>query len=148
MGKAHRGEGKEIRLLLDRKEYADEATLGDLYVDGVWECVTLEDELAINGKKEPGKTCIPDGIYEVIITASPKFKRLMPLLVGVPNYDGIRIHSGVDATTTEGCLQVGEKIVHAGMPFLTHSKAAFDRLFAKLTDAKSRGEKILIEVAA
>lgn len=138
-----------MKLLLDRKEYADEATLGDLYVDGVWECVTLEDELAINGKKDPGKTCIPDGIYEVLITWSPKFKRRLPLLIEVPGFDGIRIHPGNTVEDTNGCLLTGEKLIQvSGVPFLTHSAAAFERLFAKLDKAYTVGEKLSIEVMA
>ena len=137
-----------MKLLLDRKEYADEATLGDLYVDGVWECVSLEDELAINGVKDPGNTCIPDGTYEVLITWSPKFKRRLPLLIEVPGFDGIRIHPGNTVEDTLGCILVGEKLIQvSGVPFLTHSKAAFDRLYEKLLVADSRGESISIEVA-
>lgn len=137
-----------MKLLLDRKEYADDATLGDLYVDGVWECVTLEDELEIDGKKDPGKTCIPDGEYAVLLTPSPKFKRRLPLLIGVPGFDGIRIHPGNTADDTAGCVLVGEGVVHAGIPFLTHSKSAFDRLYAKLDEAVNRGETITIGVSA
>lgn len=136
-----------MKVWLDRKEYADEATLGDIYVDGVFECVSLEDEIAIGGKKDPGNTCIPEGTYELVVMWSPRFKRRLPLLVDVPGFDGIRIHPGNTVDDTSGCLLVGEKIIqHQGRPFLTHSTAAFDRLYAKLSEADGKGERITLEV--
>jgi hypothetical protein len=141
--------GEQIKLLLDRSEYGDDSTVGDLYIAGVWESATLEDSLAVNGVKVEGKTCIPDGMYEVLITWSPKFKRRLPLLIDVPGFDGIRIHPGNTAEDTAGCLLVGEKVIHvADVPFLTHSREAFDRLFAKIDAAYTTGEKLFIEVRA
>lgn len=138
-----------MRILLDRKEYGDDSTVGDLYLDGVWESATLEDGLAVNGIKVAGKTCIPDGTYEVLITWSPRFKRRLPLLIDVPGFDGIRIHPGNTVEETTGCLLVGEKVVFAAnVPFLTHSSAAFERLFAKLDAAYTKGERLMIEVCA
>jgi hypothetical protein len=70
-------------------------------------------------------------------------------LIDVPGFDGIRIHPGNTADDTHGCLLVGEKVIQvAGVPFLTHSKDAFERLFAKLSKAYDAGEKLQIEVAA
>ena len=138
-----------MNLLLDRSEYGDDSVLGDLYVAGVWQNATLEDGLAVNGIKVPGKTCIPDGTYEVLITWSPKFKRRLPLLIEVPGFDGIRIHPGNTVEDTEGCLLVGEKVIHvAGVPFLTHSREAFDRLFAKIDAVYTTGERLFLEVRA
>jgi hypothetical protein len=115
----------------------------------VWESATLEDGLAVNGKKDPGNTCIPDGTYFVLLTWSPKFKRKLPLLIDVPGFDGIRIHPGNTSDDTEGCLLVGEKVIQvADVPFLTHSQAAFNRLYAKLEAAIYRDESIQIEVCA
>ena len=130
-------------LTLDRTLYEKDATVGELFIDGEWECYSLEDAVR-DGKKIPGQTAIPVGRYEVLITMSPRFKRRLPLLINVPGFDGIRIHPGNTADDTEGCLLVGERVIrHEGMPFLTHSRAAFDRLFAKL-DAST--ESIILEV--
>ena len=83
------------------------------------------------------------------LTASPRFKRVLPLLIDVPGFDGIRIHPGNTDKDTEGCLLVGERItIQQGIPFLLNSRAAFDRLMPKLEDAVKRGERIEIEVDA
>lgn len=136
-----------MKLLLDRKEYRDTSTLGDLYVDGNWEAVSLEDAIQPNGVKVAGETCIPPGTYTVVITPSPKFKRNLPLLLDVPGFDGIRIHPGNTPDDTSGCLLVGENFrLVAGVPFLLQSGRAFDRLFTKLFYAKRDGEQITLEV--
>lgn len=137
-----------MRLLLDRSQYEEDSTTGDLYIDGVWEAATLEDRVR-EGAKVPGETAIPVGEYEILLTWSPRFKTILPLLIDVPGFDGIRIHPGNSVNDTAGCLLVGEDIIqHRGKPFLTHSRRAFARLFARLEEADKRREKILIEVAA
>jgi hypothetical protein len=137
-----------VLIWVDRKEYDQTTTLSDIYVNGVWEAVGLEDQVR-RGQKVPGETAIPEGKYEVRITWSPRFKRHLPLLIDVPGFDGIRIHPGNNHTHTEGCLLVGENVtIAAGVPFLLHSVRAFDRLFAKMEAAKARGERIELEVMA
>jgi hypothetical protein len=133
---------------VDRKEYDPTTTLSDIYVNGVFECVGLEDRVR-EGPKVPGETAIPEGKYEVRITWSPRFKRHLPLLIDVPGFDGIRIHPGNDHHATHGCLLVGENVTTvAGVPFLLHSVRAFDRLYAKLETAKNKKEPIYLEVLA
>lgn len=65
---------------------------GRLYINGVFECFTVEDKP--RDKKVYGLTGIPKGIYNVIITISNRFHKRLPLLLGVPGFEGIRIHSG------------------------------------------------------
>jgi hypothetical protein len=136
-----------VLLWIDRSEYTETTTVGDLFVNGVWECVSLEDK--VRPEKIKGETAIPLGKYEVRITWSPRFKRHLPLLIDVPGFDGIRIHPGNTHKDTEGCLLVGENVTTvAGLPFLSHSVRAFDRLFAKLETAKNKKEPIYLEVLA
>lgn len=54
------------------------------------------------------KTAILSGKYEVIVNVSNRFKRYLPLLLNVPGFDGIRIHNGVDETSSSGCIIVGK----------------------------------------
>lgn len=49
---------------------------------------------------------IPALTYEVGVTMSPKFKRLLPILRRVPGRDGIRIHRGKHPKHSKGCILV------------------------------------------
>lgn len=49
---------------------------------------------------------IPALTYEVGVTMSPKFKRLLPILRRVPGRDGIRIHRGTHPKHSKGCILV------------------------------------------
>ena len=113
-------------------------TLGKLYIDGVYFCETLEDEMR-TGPKVKGATAIPCGTYAVRLTMSPRFDRVMPLVANVPGFTGIRIHAGNDADDTEGCLLVGTAPgTLNGKPAVLDSRVAFARLFAKLTGAADK----------
>lgn len=135
-----------MKLRLVRFSNTDESTEGKLYIDGVFECHTLEDKdrkLEDGGDKVYGKTAIPRGTYEVIITYSNRFKRDMPLLVDVPGFTGIRIHSGNTSADTDGCILVGDQNSKEDDNFVGASKIAYNRLFKKLKETE---EKITIEV--
>lgn len=95
-----------MELYLLRRWQKQEYTIGEFSVNGVFWCNTVED--TVRKTKIKGKTAIPAGRYRVTITYSPKFKKNMPLINAVPNFTGIRIHSGVDANSTEGCIIPGE----------------------------------------
>lgn len=79
--------------------------IGELTIDGVHQCFTLEDK--VREKKIFGKTAIPPGRYEVTVSFSNHFQKKLPLLMNVPNFEGVRIHSGNTAKDTEGCILVG-----------------------------------------
>lgn len=82
-------------------------TIGKLYIDGVYFCDTLEDTVRAAGVKIAGKTAIPAGTYRVKKTMSPRFKKVLPEILNVPNYTGVRIHAGNTAADTEGCVLLG-----------------------------------------
>jgi len=52
---------------------------------------------------------IPALIYRVAVTHSPKFKRLLPILLQVPGREGIRIHRGTLPEHSKGCILVSAK---------------------------------------
>lgn len=130
-----------MELQLKRTDFSDESTIGELSVDGQFECYTLEDK--VRPLKIPGRTAIPPGRYEVIIDQSQRFGRLLPLLLNVPNFEGVRIHSGNTAVNTEGCVLVGQT---KSANFVGQSKLAFERLFEKMT-ATPKTERTFIEIA-
>ena len=104
---------------LIRKTFKEDYTIGKLMIDGEKLCDTLEDcvrdlkDYDHDGKfdnKVYGKTAIPCGRYQVIVTWSPKFKKRLPELLKVPGFTNIRIHSGNDEKHTEGCILVGDNL--------------------------------------
>ncbi len=120
-----------MKIEVKRLHKTENSTIGELLIDGVWECYTLEDkERDVKIKNE---TAIPRGTYKVIINQSNRFKRLLPLLLNVPNFEGVRIHSGNTNHNTEGCILVGRT---RSKDFIGQSRKAFDSLFAKMQKAK------------
>jgi hypothetical protein len=120
-----------MKLLLKRLHKTENSTIGELYVDGKFECYTLEDkEREVKIKCE---TAIPKGTYIVGITLSNRFKKLLPILINVPNFEGVRIHPGNTNHDTEGCILVGTT---RSKDFIGNSRVAFQRLFKKMQSAK------------
>lgn len=125
----------QLKRIAKRNDY----TIGNLYIDGQFFCNTLEDTdrgltdsqnlLYIKAKKIFSKTAIPTGTYKVELTYSPRFKRILPLLVGVKGFDGIRIHQGNYPKDTEGCILVGKNTIKGGV---FESKETLERLLKKL----------------
>ena len=144
-----------MKLSLRRRWSTERSAIGGLYVDGVWECFTLEDcdrglhkdmQLHIlESMKVDGKTAIPYGSYQVIIDLSARFKRLMPHIIGVPAFDGIRIHSGNSDVDTLGCPLVGEQWDQMNPDFLGQSVLAFNNFFPRLRTALEH-EECFIEI--
>lgn len=122
-----------VHLILQRGKSTFAGTLGVLSCNGEHLCYTLEDPVReISGRpvsdwKIHGKTAIPEGTYKCIIDMSTRFKRLLPRLIGVPGFTGVRIHAGNTAEDTEGCVLVGLKAVHGGI-------GESQRALAKLMD--------------
>jgi hypothetical protein len=131
-----------MRLSLRRTRKTSASTGGELFVDGAFECYTLED--AIRDHKIPGRTAIPAGTYSVSLTHSSKFGRILPLLENVAGFQGVRIHPGNKPEDTEGCILVGRIY---GQDSLTESKLAFDVLLSKLSLAQSQGKEISIQIS-
>lgn len=110
-----------MELTLKRIAKKDTYTIGKLYVDDEYFCDTLEDKDRgltsdmpledIKKVKVYGQTAIPIGRYQVVMNMSTRFKKVMPLLLNVPGFDGIRIHSGNTAADTQGCILLGQNKV-------------------------------------
>ena len=130
-----------MQLLLNREPSNGVCTLGRLYVDGVFECYTLED--IVRAEKIPHQTAIPGGSYEVIVNHSNRFGVDMPLLLNVPGFDGIRIHPGNTAADTDGCILVGAIL---GANSVGDSRRAFNRLFAKINNNYVMGRQTFINI--
>lgn len=132
-----------MKLSLKRFQCGVNCTIGKLFVDGVFECYTCEDVVREDGVKVYGETAIPAGEYGVIVTRSARFGVDMPLLLNVPNFEGIRIHTGNTAADTHGCLLVGQ---HTNPTGVSSSRLAYAELFPKIQAALDRDEAVSIKI--
>jgi len=126
-----------------RETYTGKSTTGRLFLNGQFECYTLEDCARPEGVKVAGATCIPAGSYALTINHSSRFQRLMPQLLEVLGFESIRIHPGNTDADTEGCILVG---LTRAENFVGSSRAAFRKLFGKLQAAKAAGAEIRVTV--
>ena len=104
---------------------------------------TLEPQwraLARGEKKVAGKTAIPEGTYDVVVTKSPRFGTYLPLLVGVPGFEGIRMHAGNNAMMdSHSCILLGER---NGAGMIINSRVTVRRV----TEMMMRERKISITI--
>lgn len=132
-----------MKLLLMRTTGTEGYTAGNLLIEGLHECCTLEDE--VRAVKLQGMTAIPAGTYQVIITMSARFKKRLPLLLNVPGFAGVRIHAGNTALDTSGCVLVGTR-PDDDESVLENSRAAMHDLQAKIQAEIDKGEEVWITI--
>jgi len=144
-----------IELMLRRAEGYVDTTFGDLAIDGVRECFTLEDTqrqvagVPVAQWKLHGRTAIPTGRYQVVLEHSPKFGPDTLTLVGVEGFQYIRIHALNDDSETEGCIGPGQaKLVD---PFddggnILRSGLALTALREKIVPRIKAGEQCYITI--
>lgn len=130
-----------------RKYFTEISTISELFVNDVFECYILEDK--VRDIKINGITAIPYGEYKIIITKSDRFSKMaghdvyLPLLLNVPNFQGVRIHSGNKPEDTEGCLLPG---TIKGKDSVANSRTAFIKLNEKINQALKKGEDVIIKI--
>lgn len=160
-----------MKLVLHRKYLKNDYTIGNLYLKDEYGnqkfiCNILEDkvrDLNKNGRFDNGetkvqdRTAIPYGEYKIDMdTVSPKFSNAtkypkyaryggkLPRLLGVPNFSGILVHCGSDASHSSGCLLVGEN--KAVGKVLNSTKCFYNLMDNYLLPAHQRGEEIWINI--
>lgn len=105
-----------VNLVLQRKPTVKATTLGELSLDGVKVCDTLEDVIRevpgvpVEQWKVRGQTAIPAGIYRLTLEHSPKFGPDTLTVNAVPGFVGVRVHAGNDDADSEGCPLVGTAV--------------------------------------
>lgn len=138
-----------MEITLQRRPSGSHSTIGDLSIDGIWFCYTLEDvvrpdpkpETPANEGKVYGETAIPAGRYRLVIDWSARFQRAMFHLLDVPGFQGIRIHGGNTDHDTLGCILVGDKTV-SGIIAYGSSQPALKRLYDRVKPVLDRGEEV------
>lgn len=134
-----------VKRIFTCKDY----TIGRLFIDGAYYCDTLEDcdrgldqgmtDEEIRRLKVYGKTAIPTGRYRVVLTYSNRFRKVLPEILNVKGYSGVRIHTGNTPEDTLGCILVGRN-TKKGM--VTDSR----KMFAPLLDRMKKAKDITLTI--
>lgn len=142
----------------------DKYTIGNLYINDVFICDTIEDvdrglnqdmgNTEISKIKVQDQTAIPTGKYKITLSIqSPSFSKkpyylnfcngYLPRLENVPGFTGILIHRGVDQNHSSGCIIVGYNTIKGKV---TNSQKAFETVYSILKEADDKGENIFITI--
>lgn len=113
-------------------------------------CDTLEPPVQQRWRDRSTTNAIPAGEYPLVVTFSPKFQTLLPLVMNVPGRSGIRIHAGNRAhlepekSDTTGCILVGSAMQRGT---LTDSRRALAVLKQRLL-RREEGEGVRLRIEA
>jgi hypothetical protein len=124
-----------MELEIQREPSDEKRTFGTLWIDGVYECETLEDP--VREEKISGRTAIPTGHYRISMENSPRFGQNTITINDVPNFTSVRIHAGNTENDTEGCPLVGQERTETT---IIKSKLALAHLKAKVREGLNAGE--------
>lgn len=141
-----------MNISVKRYKHEPDFTAGKLFVDGEFECYTLEDEK--RDVKVKHETRIPEGKYKVELRTfgghHDKYKvkfadhKGMLWVKDVPNFSDILIHIGNTDDDTSGCLLVGLSIDDV-KGVLFNSTEAYKRLYRKVLPDLEAGKEVWIK---
>ena len=146
-----------MKLQVLRNQFGKDATNGMLFIDGVFECYTLEDQY--QAVKVMHETCIPEGKYDINFRKTGGFHAKyteryqnahygMLHIQDVPNFTYILIHTGNSDEHTSGCLIVGETQQDLDISkdgFIGSSAVAYKKMYAKVAGQLLQGKDVTIE---
>ena len=147
-----------MKLQVVRTQFGKDATNGLLFIDGVFECYTLEDEY--RDVKVMHETCVPEGTYEIkfrdvggfhgkyLARYGEEFHKGMLHVQNVPGFKYILLHQGNTDEHTSGCGIVGDTQQDLDVNFngfIGSSKNAYKKMYPKVRDALLNKEKVTIE---
>lgn len=139
-----------VRLKDDGRE-----TIGTLYINGTFECFTLED--TYNEPKVYGRTRIPSGDYDIKLRTeggmTGKYSNKFPFhkgmlwLQNVNDFKYVYIHIGNNEDDTDGCILLGNTadITNDRMS-VGGSALAYVGLYPKIAKAIEDGEEVTIQI--
>lgn len=140
---------KTLELVLYRGQKTNTYTEGELYINGVFFCYTIEDKVRAKVGmwnkllKVYAETAIPYGKYPVLVTWSNRFKRMLTGIFAVPDFDGIRMHNGTSAKSSAGCVILSYKRMGPG--WVVNDVSAMNELCNRVTEAQ-KTSKIFITI--
>jgi hypothetical protein len=146
-----------MKLQVVRTQFGKDATNGLLFIDGKFECYTLEDQY--QAVKVMHETCIPEGEYDIQFRKTGGFHTRYSAKYGnshygmlhlqdVPGFTYILIHSGNTDESTSGCLIVGETQQDLDLGkdgFVGQSVKAYKAMYRKVANELLQGNKVSIE---
>ncbi len=149
-----------MKLDVVRTQFGSDSTNGMLFIDGVFECFTLEDQVR-DGAKVMKETAIPLGEYGITLRTVGGFdakytsrygadwhKGMLWLQPDPEGFKYILIHTGNTDEHTAGCLLVGEtqQDLDKGKDgFVGGSGDAYKKMYPKVRDALLAGDKVTIK---
>lgn len=141
-----------------RHTFTDKSTIGTIKIGSrTWYSIEDKDRgltqsmalAEIEKIKVYGETCIPYGMYKVLITQSARFTRMkrrpvfMPEILNVPGFTGIRIHPANFASQLEGCIAPGKRHIN---DMVTDSRTAYSEMLVLINEALKKGEDVWIDI--
>lgn len=142
-----------MKLKLIRERFHENETIGKLYVNNVLFSCTLEptfrglhsdmNEDEIKRRKIYGVTAIPKGSYHVILTFSKRFQKILPEILHVKGFVGVRIHAGNYAKDTQGCILLGN---YNGGNYVSESRQYVERLVKMMQGSINDDEGVTITI--
>jgi hypothetical protein len=139
-----------MRLAMSRFQFTETETISRFSIDGAPYCYALEPtvrEIAgmpVESWKVPGRTAMPCGLFHVTIDWSTRFRCLMPHVLNVPGFDGVRIHPGNTWHDTEACPCVGRNLEPHSV---TGSWEVFPGLVARMQETLLAGLPVMLLVS-
>lgn len=142
-----------MEITLDRAWKKDGYTISRLFINGERICEALED--ADRGLKQSmsldeikklkiyGKTAIPSGRYKVVMSYSPKFKKVLPEVLDIVGYSNVRIHAGNTAKDTLGCILPGLNVRKGAVLYSTKWTNV---IISEISSAIKRGEEVWLNI--
>jgi hypothetical protein len=132
-----------MKLQVVRTQFGKDATNGLLFIDGVFECYTLEDQY--QAVKVMHETCIPEGTYDIKFRKTGGFHARY-----TERYkrEYILIHTGNTDEHTSGCLIVGETQQDLDINFngmVGSSAVAYKKMYSKVANQLLQGKEVTIE---
>lgn len=146
---------KTIEIDIIRYSDGGQSTTGLFFIDGKFECHTLEDQY--RDVKVYADTRIPAGRYKITLrtegTKHESYKKRFPAIHkgmlwirDVPGFEYILIHIGNDEKDTAGCLLIGlnvnQNVYAPGQ--LENSTDAYLKLYPKIANHLSAGGEVFI----
>jgi hypothetical protein len=118
------------------RTYQPQQTIGELLIDGVEFCKTLELKWLDNTRS---KSCIPEGKYTVIKRLAHEKRKYNHFhVLNVPNRSYILIHTGNYSSQILGCILVGNKHIDMnkdGLLDVANSTITLQRLYDLMPDS-------------